>query len=165
MSNADFQRIYRETVGRSAAAGITRQDAIEEASALILTEIRAGRMAVDVEKAVRRQLVAVDESDGRSADQIIKQLAGGASPITGIELDLVVTLGKGYRKQWGYVNAADLTLMNELRHDNAQKVWSAYEDFNRDYRRLLPVLFEHGDVQTAFEAGAFEREQSESKAA
>lgn len=155
MINDDFARIYRETVGRAEDVGITRQDAFEEAEASILTEIKAGRLNLDVASAVRAQLQDIDKRDGKSADRVLKSLAGGALPLDGMDLELVVTLGGGMRKQWGFINANDLRRMDDLRFQNVAAAQEAYKQWRASYSIVLPVLFAYANVAAAHDAGAF----------
>lgn len=154
-SNTIIARIYRETIGRAGAAGIPRQDAFEEATALIQQEINAGRLELDVEAAIRAQLTRVDEQDGNRADTILQAAAKGNIPLSDDGLDLVVTLGAGHRKQWEFVTIDDLDQMNEIRYANYTSARLAYQSFRNNVSALRPVLFEYGTFGDAFRAGGF----------
>lgn len=153
--NHDFARIYRETVGRAENDGITRLDAFEEAESSILTEIRAGRMVIDIPAAVRAQLRDIDKRDGKSSDRVLKALADGAVPLDGLDLELVVTLGGGMRKQWAFVNATDLRRMDDLRFQNVTAAQESYKKWRTSYSVVLPVLFAHENIAAGHAAGAF----------
>lgn len=155
MINEDFARIYRETVGAGGGEGIARLDAVEVATAAILTEVRAGRLAIDVESAVRSQLADIDKRDGKSADRILRAAAGGDVPLAGIDIDVVVTLGGGLRKQWADVNAQDLAAMDDLRFQNVAAAQKAYGEWRKSFSAVLPVLIEYRTFGAAFEAGGF----------
>ena len=71
MSNKEtITRIYREAVASYGGEGVDRPEAIESALATLMVEVRAGRLEVDVERALRAELQKADESDGRAADAI-----------------------------------------------------------------------------------------------
>lgn len=154
-SQTIIARIYRETVGRAGALGIPRQDAFEEATALIRREIDSGRLDLDIDAAIRAQLTRVDERDGNRADSVLESAARGTAPLTDEGLDLVVTLGAGHRKQWEFVTFDDLDQMNEIRYANFAAARVAYNDFRNNVVALRPVLFEYGTFGEAFRAGGF----------
>ena len=155
MTHPDIARIYRETVGRSGFKGINRQDAFEEATALVMTEIRAGRLELDVDSAVRAALKDADHADGRSADRILKSAALGDVPLDGYDINVVVTLGGGLRKQWADVDANDLRDMDVLRYQNVRNAQNAYDEWRTSYDAVLPVLFEFRTFGAAFTGGGF----------
>ena len=126
MINEDFARIYRETVGSAGRDGIARLDAVEEATAVIMTGIQAGRLSLDMESAVRSALADIDKRDGKSADRILRAAAVGDVPLDGMDVEVVVTLGGGLRKQWAEVDAQDLAAMDELRFQNVAAAQKAY---------------------------------------
>lgn len=153
--NDTVQRVWRETVASYGPEGISRPEAIEAASATLMVEVRAGRLDIDMERAVRAELVRVDEADGRAADNIIERAAYGEVPLTDESLDLIVTLGGGRRKAWRDVNPDDLDVMSELRFENYRKVRSSFEKFNLAVRRIRSTVVEHGTVGAAFDADGF----------
>jgi hypothetical protein len=108
-----------------------------------------------VERYFRRRLIEADEKDGRNADTIIRRAAFGQVPLDAADLDVVVTLGGGLRKQWGDVNVADLLAMNAIRHQNFKQAEAAYDQFNSAMIRIREVVLEHGTFGAAFEAGGF----------
>lgn len=148
-------RVYRETTASYNGAPVQRAEIIESAAASLLIEVRAGRLAIDTESAIRAALMQADESDGRAADRIIARAARGEVPLSEDDLDVIVTLGKGYRKPWRDVTANDLTAMNQLRFDNVQKTRDAYSVFNADVLAIRGLLEEYGTFGEAFEAGGF----------
>lgn len=165
MINEDMARIYRETVGAAGRQGIARLDAVEEATAVIMTGIRAGRIAMDMESAVRAHLREIDTRDGKSADRIIRSAAVGDIPLDAGDIDLVVTLGGGLRKQWADVDADDLRRMDDLRYENVAAAQNAYAQWRKAYSAVLPVLFEHVTFGAAYDAGGFPPATAESSVA
>lgn len=155
MINQDFVRIYRETVGAAGREGISRQDAMEEATAVILTGIQSGRLQLDPEAAVRAALTEIDKRDGKSADRIIHAAATGNVPLDGVDIDVVVTLGGGLRKQWADVDAADLQRMDDLRFENVAAAQKAYAVWRQGYSAVLPIVLQFGTFGAAYEAGGF----------
>lgn len=148
-------RVYRESVALYGLAGVNRQEAIEAATATIHAEILSGRLRLDVESAIRASLVKADEADGRSADAILKRAAAGDVPLTSADMDVVVTLGAGLRKQWADVRVADLDAMNDIRFKNFKAARDSYSEFNAAVIAVRPVLFEYLTFGAAFDAGGF----------
>jgi hypothetical protein len=155
MTNRNVARIYREAVASYGPSGADRQEAFASAYATILNEIRNKRMVIDLEAAIRSELVKADESDGRAADGVLRRAATGDAPIVPADLDVIVTLGKGKRKQWADVSADDLAEMHDIRYQNYRAAKTSYEEFREMYYTLRPVLFQHKTFGAAFEAGGF----------
>lgn len=155
MINEDFARIYRETIGGAGREGIARLDAFEEAAAVIMSGIQSGRLTLDLESAVRSALHDIDKRDGKSADRILKSAALGDVPLDGLDIDVVVTLGGGLRKQWADVNAKDLAAMDDLRFQNVAAAQASYAEWRRSFSAVLPVLIEYRTFGAAYEAGGF----------
>ena len=155
MSKETITRVYRETVGLYGAEGVSRQEAIESGVSTLMSEHRAGRLDVDIERYFRSRLVEADEKDGRNADTIIRRAAFGQVPLIAADLDIVVTLGKGLRKQWGDVTLSDLTAMNEIRFQNYKQAEQSYSDFNAALVRIREVMMQHGTFGAAYEADGF----------
>jgi hypothetical protein len=153
--NETIARVYRETVASYGPEGINRPEAIESATAALMVEVRAGRLDLDVESAIRAELKKADEYDGRVADAIIDRAAYGTEPLTDADMDVIVTLGRGLRKSWRDVSPADLEQMNEIRYENYRKVRSSFQKFNQAVGRIRVVVLEHGTVGAAFAAGGF----------
>ena len=149
------QRVWRETIASYGPAGIARPEALESATATLMVEVRAGRLEVDVERALRAQLTSVDEADGRAADSIIERAAYGQDQLLPDDLDVVVTLGRGMRKAWRDITPEDIEQMIEVRYENYRKVWESFDRFNQAARRVRMVVAEHGTVGAAWEAGGF----------
>lgn len=155
MSNKDtITRVYREAVASLGAAG-NRAEATESGIATMQVEIRAGRFHVDEVEALRAMFRKVDESDGRSADAILKRAAMGDVPLVVDDLDVVVTLGGGARKVWRDVTPADLKAMNDIRFKNYTQARDSYQEFNAAYLAVREVVLEHGTFGDAFDAGGF----------
>lgn len=153
--NDMIQRVWRETVASYGPEGIYRPEAVEAATATIMVEVRAGRFEIDLERAVRREIVRADEKDGRAADAIIWRAAYGMVPLMTADLDVIVTLGAGMRKAWRDVTREDLDLMVEVRYENYRKVRTAFESFNESVARIRRTVADHGTVGAAFDAGGF----------
>lgn len=154
-SNEIITQIYRETIGRSGNLAISRQDAFEEATADILHEVEAGNVQIDLVAAIRSLLVSIDESDGARADNVIKAAARGDMPLCSADLDLVVTLGAGMRKQWAFITSEDLSSMNETRYRNFKAAAIAYQAFKEDLEIVRPIVRAYGTFGEAFQAGGF----------
>ena len=148
-------RVYRETIAAYGEEGVTRAEAIESATATLMVEHRAGRLAIDLESAIRGELRRADESDGRSADAILKRAAYGDVPLIDDDLDVVVTLGGGLRKAWRDVTPSDLKQMNDLRFENYRKVKDSYSEFNAAYMVIREVVFAHRTFGEAWHSGGF----------
>ncbi|MGG7509045.1 hypothetical protein [Plantibacter sp. YIM 135249] len=155
MSKDQITRVYRETVGLYGTEGVNRMEAVESGVATLMVEWKAGRLEVDIERYFRRRLVEADERDGRSADTIIRRAAFGDTPLDVADLDVVVTLGAGLRKQWADVSVADLTAMNTIRYRNFRQAEEAYDQFNSAFVRIREMVLEHGTFGAAYEAGGF----------
>ena len=148
-------RVYRETVASYHGSAVPRSELIESAQATLMIEVRAGRLTVDPEAAVRAALTRADERDGRAADRVLARAARGEVMLTEDDLDFVVTLGGGMRKAWRDVRREDLEAMNAERYENYRKVRSAYLEFNENVVAVLPVLDRYGTVGAAHAAGGF----------
>lgn len=153
--NPTVQRIYRETIASYGAAGVDRREAVEAAEATVLVEVMAGRVEIDVKRAIRDELYRVDEADGRAADKLIEKLAYGEAPIYDGDLDVIVTLGAGMRKAWADVTPTDLSTMIEVRQENVNKVRAAADKFRIAASRIRETVFQHGTVGAAYLAGGF----------
>lgn len=153
--NDIVQRVWRETVASFGQEGVNRPEAMEAATATLMVEVRAGRLDIDMERAIRSELTRIDESDGRAADSIIERAAFGEVPLVADDLDLVVTLGRGLRKAWRDVTPIDLDQMNELRFENYRKVRVSFDRFNKAVLRIRETVEAHGTVGAAFDAGGF----------
>lgn len=162
MSKDQITRVYRETVGLYGTEGVNRMEAVESGVATLMVEWRAGRLEVDIERYFRRRLVEADEADGRSADTIIRRAAFGDVPLHVSDLDVVVTLGKGLRKQWADVSVSDLAMMNNIRYENFRKAEDAYDQFNNAFIRIRESVLQHGTFGAAFEAGGFPPTEAQS---
>lgn len=155
MADDVISKIYRDTVAAHGREGVDRSVAIAEATEKVLAEIAAGRYQLDRVAAIRASLIRVDESEGRTADQIIRRAAGtDGAALEAADLDVIVTLGGGRRKPWGEVTNADLSSMNEIRFKNYRTAERAYSEFNEAYLRIRPAVFMHGTIGAAFEASS-----------
>lgn len=153
MANELVAKIYRDTVASYGRDGVDRSVALDAATAKVIEEIKAGRYKVDETAAIRASLVRVDESEGRTADQIIRRAAGtDGAVLEADDLNVIVTLGAGRRKPWGEVTNEDLKSMNEIRFKNYRQAEQAYSEFNEAYLRLREAVFMHGTIGAAFAA-------------
>lgn len=147
-------RVYREHAA-TYAGQVTRAELIESATASLMVEVRAGRLTVNAESAIRAALVKADESDGRSADRIISRAARGDVPLVVSDLDVVVTLGGGMRKAFWTLTDTDLDQMIEVRRANFVKVRESFHEFRVDAQIVQWAVREHGTFGAAFQAGGF----------
>lgn len=147
--------IYRQTVSQGKGNDVARQEAIEEASQIVEREIAQGLIVLDQRSAIRAALMRADELDGNRADGIISAAARGDVPLTGMDLDIVVTLGGGRRKVWKYVQAKDLLAMRDVRFRNYSQARDAYLTFSTQVEQLLPTVIEYGTFGDAYDAGGF----------
>lgn len=148
-------RVWRETIVSYGSGGVNRREAVEAAENTLMIEVEAGRLQMDVRRAIRAELYKADEADGRAADNLIEKLAYGHVPIDAGDLDLVVTLGGGLRKAWRDVVPADLEQMVDLRFVNFEKARKAFASFRDAVAHIRETVFEHGTVGAAFDAGGF----------
>lgn len=156
MTNREIiTRVYREAVASYGDDGVDRPEAIESALATLMVEVRAGRLEIDAERALRAELQKADEADGRSADSILRRAAYGEIPLTADDLDVIVTLGRGRRKSWRDVTPLDLKQMNDIRFENYRKVKTSYSEFNAAYMMVRDVVLQHQTFGAAWEAGGF----------
>ena len=155
-TNQTIRRVYREAIDSYGNHGVKREEAVESAVATLLVEHRAGRLDIDIEAAIRAEVIRADETDGRSADGLLRRIADGSVPLVEADFDVVVTLGKGQRKSWRYVTADDLATMVEVRYENYKKVRAAFDEFNVNVSFVLARIEGHGFMYAAFEAGAFD---------
>lgn len=149
-------RVTRETVASYGDQFVLQAELEESAIATLMVEVRAGRLDVDVEKALRAEIRNVVASDGRAADGIIRRMALGDVPITTEDLDVIVTLGAGRRKSWGSVTPEDLDSMNELRYRNYKSARESFQEFNANVTAVRGMFGDHATIADAHEAGAFE---------
>ena len=156
MSNKEtITRVYREAVASYGEDGVDRPEAIESALATLMVEVRAGRLEIDVERALRAELQKADESDGRAADAILKRAAFGQVPLVDDDLDVIVTLGGGLRKAWRDVTTDDLLQMNTIRYENFRKVRDSYSEFNSAYLAVRQTVLKYRTFGEAWMAGGF----------
>lgn len=148
-------RVYRETVETYHGVPAARAEVFETAAAAILTDVRAGRLQIDAEAAVHAALLDADAADKRAADRVLARAARGEVMLTDDDLDLVVALGHGMRKQWRDVTPADLDAMNFQRFENYRKVREAYQVFNADLLMVRPIVERFRTFGAAQAAGGF----------
>lgn len=150
-------RIYREATAEAGPDGADRQETLIVAAARVATEIRSGRLKYALDDFIRSELIRTDESDGKKADAIIRVAATGQGTfeLTDAILDVVVTLGKGRRKPWRFVSAADLKDMDRLRYSNLRNAQNSYDEWRSYYDLALPVLVQFGTFEKATDAGGF----------
>lgn len=162
MTTSDIiTRVYREAVASYGDGGVNRLEAEESALATLMVEVRAGRLDIDFEKALRHEIRKADESDGRSADGMIRRLAAGDSMLFLEDFDVIVTLGGGLRKPWGAIDpVADLDAMNEIRFRNFKAARSSFQEFNGNVTAVQMMCAGHETLIAAYDAGAFQSSQT-----
>lgn len=153
-----IRRVYRDTITRHGAAGVKRENAIEEALTELLAMHETGSLALDAKRALRAELMRADEHDGKSADGFLKRMAIGGVPLIDDDLDVVVTLGAGLRKLWRDVTATDIASMVRVRRENYRAARASYQEFESNAATVQQILAEHRTVGDATAAGAFQRE-------
>lgn len=151
-----IQRVTRETVSAYDNEFVMQAELEESAISTLMIEVRAGRLDIDVEKALRSEIRKVVEADGRAADGIIRRMASGSAPLISEDLDVIVTLGAGRRKSWGAVTKADLEDMNEIRYKNYRSARESFQEFNANVLTVQGMFGDYATVADAFDAGAFE---------
>lgn len=154
---------YQEYVHNAGQSGTSMQEAVAFAADEVRQLIESGEVQEpDMFGALRHIGAKVDDSQGKSADSIIKRLNRGQS-----ELDLgladilmtVVTLGKGERKSWEYVTPEDLQEMDLVRRENVNRVLEAYREWETDYIGLSEKIMPFGTVGNAYRNGALDAEE------
>jgi hypothetical protein len=148
-------QIYRETIGRGKYNAVARRDAFEEACERIEHEVALGNIEIDTRTAIMAMLVKADEFDGNRADQIIKAAARGIFNLAESDMSVIVTLGGGMRKAWGFISVDDLASMNEIRFQNYRAAASSYKEFKDDLSIVRPLVVAYGTFGEAFRAGGF----------
>lgn len=159
-TNETITRVYRETVASYGVEGVDRPEAEAAAIATLMVEVRAGRLEVDLEQALRMEIRKADEADGRSADAMLRRMAQGDVPLTLADFDVVVTLGAGRRKPWGMVTPEDLDTMNQIRYRNYKAARESFQEFNSNVIAVQHVVVGFKTMLDAFEAGAFDKERA-----
>lgn len=155
-TNETITRVYREAVASHGIEGVNKIEAEESAIATLMVEVRAGRIEVDLERALRAEIRRADAADGRSADGMLRRMAEGDVPLVAEDLDVVVTLGGGHRKTWDLITAADLETMNTIRFANYKAARDSFQEFNGNVLRVTPILAQFPTLGDAFWAGAFD---------
>lgn len=160
-------RIYREALAEAGPDGAERQEILIVAGARVATEVRAGRLAYTLDSFIQSELIKVDESDGKKADNIIRIAATGQGSfdIGEAALDVVVTLGRGRRKLWRYVTVEDLEAMNNIRYANYRSVKASYEEWFTYFRDIRPVVFQFKTFGAAVAGGGFPPKAARQQAA
>lgn len=151
-------RIYQQHLARFGTAGAQLRDVMDSARPEIRMMIDSGELSIDIDGVIDAELLSVDESNGKQADRVLAQLANGQDSLgiaTDPILDVVVTLGKGLRKQWRDITSADLVLMDELRYQNVRKQQNAYSTWRSVFAPVAAALVPFGTIGDAVAAGAF----------
>lgn len=149
-------RIYRAVVADSGLDTISRKEALDELVVQIAPLVRAGKVAVDTDDAIRAAGRLVDDGDGRRADAVLRAAARGEDSLDldgDPVLDLVTVLGDGMRKSWRHVTADDLREMDQVRYRNMRSAADGYDRWRRDYEPWLTILFRHATLADAVAAG------------
>lgn len=151
-------QIYRDALAEFGADGAQMREVFATVRPRIRALVESGALTIDVDGAIDAELLAVDMANGKQADRVLAQLAGGQEQFSFDSdpmLDVVVTLGKGLRKQWRDITAVDLRVMDELRYENVRKQQDAYGQWRVSYSPVLSVLDRFSTVGDAIAAGAF----------
>lgn len=151
-------QFYREAVAEFGVDGAQRQEVFAKVRPRIRALVEAGLIDIDIDEAIDAELLVADEANGKQADRVLAQLAGGqahfafdADPL----LEIVVTIGGGLRKQWRDVTREDLQLMDSIRFENARKQQAAYVQWNGFVTPVMSVLDHFATIGEAVAAGAF----------
>ena len=151
-------RIYQQHLARFGSDGAQLRDVMDSARPEIRMLLESGELSIDIDGVIDAELLSVDASNGKQADRVLTQLANGQNSL-GIDadpmLDVVVTLGKGLRKQWRDITPDDLFLMDQLRFDNVRKQQDAYSQWRQSYSPVAAVLLHFATIGDAVAAGAF----------
>ena len=154
---------YQNYVHNAGQDGTRSQEAIMYAADEVRQLIDYGEVQEpDMFSALRSIGAKIDETEGKSADKIIKLLNRGQDEL---ELDFadilktVVTLGKGERKSWEYVTPEDLQEMDLVRRENVTRVLDAYREWETDYVGLSSKIAPFGTVGNAYRHGALVAEE------
>lgn len=150
-----FSRVWFETVDAASNTGMSKLEAEAQAIETLMIEVRAGRLEIDLEKALLSEIRKADAAHGRHADALLSKIAAGNAPLVMEDFEMVVTLGAGHRKTWYYVGPEDLDVMNEIRYKNYRDSRDSFQRFNSDIIAVRPIVAEHLTMGLAFEAGAF----------
>lgn len=156
-------KIYQKHLSYFGSDGAQLRDVMDAARPEIRMMIESGELSVDLDGVIDAELLAVDESNGKQADRVLAQLANGQETFTfdaDPMLDVVVTLGKGMRKQWRDITSSDLRLMDELRYQNVRKQQEAYGVWRSVFAPVAAVLIRFDTVGAAVAAGAFDAERA-----
>ncbi|WP_053386006.1 hypothetical protein [Leucobacter japonicus] len=155
-----YSRVWFETVDAASDFGMDKGDAEAQAVETLMVEVRAGRLEIDVEKALLSEIRKADATHGRHADALLSKIAAGDVPLVFEDFEMVVTLGAGQRKTWYYVRPEDLDVMNEIRYKNFRASRDSFQRFNSDIMAIRPIVHEFETMGAAFEAGAFSKKQA-----
>jgi hypothetical protein len=153
------EAIYAEVVAEAdPETGTTRRAATAVAAERILHAIDDGDLKPDMLDIVKRALSHADETHGKRGDKLIEETVTGAITLfdCDAQLNTVVTLGRGLRKLWRYINEDDIISMDELRADNLRKQEDAYWNSWRPYfEPARRALRQHQNIENAISSGAF----------
>jgi len=161
--NATFLAVvaaaYRAVVAEADEyEGTTKSEAQQEAVARLRQMVDSGELSIPVDFALYRAVDRADESDGKSADKVIKRIVLG-QPALDLDadayLDTVVVLGDGLRKPLRNVREADLRLMDNNRYRSVRDQMNAYDDWRVVYEAALDAVVRFGTLAAAVDAGAF----------
>lgn len=151
-------RILQQTFAEFGNDRVQLRDVMEVAHPRVKALIESGELSIDIDGVIDAEMLAVDSAHGKLADRVLAQLANGLETLTIDEdpmLDVIVTLGKGLRKQWRHINSEDLILMDNLRYDNMRKQQDAYGAWRAVYSPVAAVLIRYDSLESAVAAGAF----------
>ena len=158
--NTTVADTYRQEVRRiveHTGTAADRKDASAAAVAILVEQAKRGTIQVDLEAYFAEQVKHADELDGAKADTILaKATDTGALTLFDVDLDVIVTLGKGKRKPWNFVTLDDLVEMNTIRFENTRRVQAAYRnDWLPKFYAVAEVLDAYLTFGDAYRAGGF----------
>lgn len=150
----DYYR--QEVAARSGVDAADRRECVKYAQDRIAEAIACGEVEPpEIGEQIRRDVLAVDESDKRAADRMLDMLLyGGQEQLEFYDLlDVVATLGKGRRKSWRNVSWQDVEAMEQEQFDNLNAQVEAYAKKRPMYQALRDALMTHGSVEAVYAAG------------
>lgn len=156
--NQTVNRYYQDALSEFGPEGAQLRDVMNIVRPRIRALVDSGQLEIDVDGAIDAELLTVDVANGKQADRVLGRLSNGYDALALVDdpmLDVVVTLGRGLRKQWRDVTANDLRLMDDLRFDNVRKQQDAYSSWRAAFSPVVAVLAGFATIGDAVAAGAF----------
>lgn len=139
--------------------GIPLNDAREAATDRLLAMVEDGDLKIPPVEALRAALAHVDNSDGALADSALRRVTAGQAAIDLGDVDpmfAVVARIAGRRKPWGDVTAADLSILDHQRYENARNAQNAYDKWRSCFTPAWTALTSFPTLRDAYDAGQFD---------